>query len=176
MPDRADELPERHLPTQQLLDEGAARLVDGVERLGAAWVVDAVTRIVEAWGRLDEPTRAHTLAAARAAGEEASARVVAELRALFATDVADQRVTPLEIIRSLRTEATAVLRDAGIPEVERDDFETRSFPDDVYGIVLKAPAELGDEDLGGALLAWGMGKANALRANSDQRGKDRPAP
>jgi hypothetical protein len=176
MPDTADELPERQLPARQLMDEGAARLIDGVERLGAAWVVAAVTGIVDAWGRLDPLARTNALAAAQTAGEAAAGRVAAELRALFATDVADQRVTPLEIIKSLRAEATAVLRDAGIPEVERDEFETRSFPDDVYAIVLKSPAELGDDDLGGALLAWGMGKANTLRANSDQRTKDRPTP
>jgi hypothetical protein len=50
-----------------------------------------------------------------------------------------------------------------VPEVERDSFDTRAFPDDVYGIVPKSIVELGDEDLGGALLAWGMGKARTLR-------------
>jgi hypothetical protein len=158
------------------MDEGAARLVDGVERLGAAWVVARVTGIVDAWGRLDPAARVHTLAAAQAAGEAAAARVAAELRTFFATDVSEQRTTPLAIIKSLRVEATAVLRDAGIPEVERDEFETRAFPDDVYAIVLKSPVELGDEELGGALLAWGMGKANALRADADERAKDRPEP
>ena len=48
-----------------------------------------------------------------------------------------------------------MLRAAGVPEVVRDPFETRAFPDDVYGIVLKTPAELGDDELGGALLALG---------------------
>ena len=50
-----------------------------------------------------------------------------------------------------------------MPEVVRDPFESRAFPDDVYGIVLKTPAELGDDELGGALLAWGLGKAKVLR-------------
>jgi hypothetical protein len=163
----SDELPER-----QLMAEGAARLVDGVERFGAAWVVAAVTGIVDAWGKLDPAARTNTLAAAQGAGSAAAARVADELRSFFATDVSEQRTTPLEIIKSLRTEATAVLRDAGIPEVERDEFEARAFPDDMYGIVLKSPVELGDEELGGALLAWGMGKAKTLRA----RAKDRPVP
>lgn len=154
------------------MEEGAARLVDGVERLGAAWVVAAVTAIVDAWGRLDPAVRTNTLAAAQVAGIAAAARVADELRSFFATDVSEQRTTPLEIIKSLRTEATAVLRDAGIPEVERDEFEARAFPDDMYGIVLKSPVELGDEELGGALLAWGMGKAKTLRA----RAEDRPVP
>ena len=158
------------------MDEGAARLVDGVERLGAAWVVAAVTGIVDAWGRLDPAARVDTLAAAQTSGEAAAARVAAELRTFFATGVSEQRTTPLAIIKSLRVEATAVLRDAGIPEVERDEFETLAFPDDVYAIVLKSPVELGDEELGGALLAWGMGKANALRADADGGARDRPLP
>ena len=60
-----------------------------------------------------------------------------------------------------------MLRAAGVPEVVRDPFESRAFPDDVYGIVLKTPAELGDDELGGALLAWGMGKAKVLRSRSE---------
>jgi hypothetical protein len=64
-----------------------------------------------------------------------------------------------------------VLQAAGVPEVVRDQYESRAFPDDVYGIVLHTPAELGDDDLGGALLAWGLGKAKVLRA----RAGDMPA-
>jgi hypothetical protein len=96
----------------------------------------------------------------------AAARVAAELGALFELDPAAQRATPLEIIRTLSREAGAVLHAAGVPEVVRDPFETRAFPEDVYGIVLKSPAELGDDELGGALLAWGMGKAKVLRSRA----------
>ncbi len=142
-------------------------LVDGVERLGAAWVVRAVTLIVDAYGRLDPFTSEQALAAARAAGPEAAARVASELRALFALDPSDQRATPLEIIRSLRREATTVLEAAGIPPVERDEFDSRAFPDDIYGIVPKSVAELGDEELGGALLAWGLGKTRVLRGRAE---------
>jgi hypothetical protein len=149
-----------------LMAEGSQRLIDGVVRLGARWVVLVVTGLVDAWGRLDADARAEVAAAATRAGEQAAARVAAELQALFALDPADQRVTPLEVIRSLRREASVVLRDAGVPEVVRDPFEMRAFPDDEYGIVLKTPAELGDDELGGALLAWGMGKAKVLRARA----------
>jgi hypothetical protein len=72
------------------------------------------------------------------------------------------------VIRSLRREAAEVLVAAGVPEVVRDPFEERSFPDDIYGIVLNTPAELGDDELGGALLAWGLGKAKVLRARADR--------
>ncbi len=149
--------------------EGSARLLDGVARLGPAWVVGAVTALVDAWGQLDAAARARAVSAAGEAGREATIRVVGELQDLFALDPSAQRATPLEIIRSLRREATSVLAAAGVPDVVRDEFETRSFPDDVYGIVVKSPAELGDDELGGALLAWGMGKAKVLRARIDAR-------
>jgi hypothetical protein len=150
-----------------LMAQGAGRLIEGVARLGPAWVVRAVTTLVDAWGKLDSAGRADAIAAATAAGEQAAVRVETELRTLFALDPAAQRATPLEIIRSLRREASAVLHAAGVPEVVRDPFETRAFPDDLYGIVLKSPAELGDDDLGGALLAWGIGKAKVLRSRAD---------
>ena len=147
-----------------LMAEAAAAIVGGVERLGAAWVVGAVTRIVDAWGRLDDGARAAAVERARDAGTRAATRVAAELRALFALDPAAQRATPLEIVRTLRVEATAVLVAAGVPPVERDAFDTRAFPDDVYGIVPRSLADLGDDELGGALLAWGLGKSKVLRA------------
>jgi hypothetical protein len=149
-----------------LMAEGASRLIDGVTRLGPGWVVREVTRLLDAWDRLDGPARATAVTAATEGGERSAARVVGELRRLFELDPAAQRSTPLEIIRSLRREATEVLEAAGVPEVVRDPFETRAFPDDVYGIVLKTPAELGDDELGGALLAWGLGKARVLRARA----------
>jgi hypothetical protein len=167
MPDPDDDLTAREAEGAELMAQGADLLLDGVARLGAAWVVRAVTGLIDAWGQLDAAARAAALAPAADAGRDAAARVQGELRDLFALDPAAQRATPLEIIRSLRREASEVLRAAGVPEVVRDPFEIRAFPDDVYGIVLKIPAELGDDDLGGALLAWGLGKAKVLRARAE---------
>ena len=147
-----------------LMARSAAAIVDGVERLAAAWVLDSVTRVVDAWGRLDATERHDALARATEAGAEGTRRVAAELRAFFATDVADQRTTPLAIVRSLRREPTAVLQGVGIPAVERDEFDTRAFPDDEYGLVPHSLADLGDEDLAPMLMVWGVGKSKALRA------------
>ena len=116
--------------------EGSARLIEGIERLGPNWVVARVQFLLDAWGRLDPSDRATALEAARAAGEEGARRVARELRELFALDAADQRATPLEIIRSLRREVTKVLADAGVPHVERDPYDARAFPDDVYDLSL----------------------------------------
>jgi hypothetical protein len=62
-----------------------------------------------------------------------------------------------------------VLAEAGVPPVVRDQYDARAFPDDLYGIVPKAITELGDDELGGALLAWGIGKAKAVQDPPSQR-------
>ena len=101
-------------------------------------------------------------------GATATARVVAELRALFALDPAAQRATPLEIVRSAYREPTAVLAAAGIPPVARDDFDERAWPDDRYGLVPRTLGDLGDPDLAPLHFAWGMAKAGVLRARAER--------
>ena len=48
--------------------EGAARLIAGVEQLGAVWVAGVVRRVLDAWGRADDTTRNRVLTEAIAAG------------------------------------------------------------------------------------------------------------
>jgi hypothetical protein len=151
-----------------LMREASERIIDAMERLAAAWVVRMVESVLDFWGQLEPAARHAALDRAREAGATAAARVTADLRTLFARDPAEQRTTPLELVRTLRAEATEVLCAAGVPEVERDVFEVRSFPDDVYGIVPRSLADLDptDEDLAPTLLAWGVGKSTVLRARA----------
>lgn len=152
---------------RELMVAGAAAILAGVDAGAAAWVETRVRRVADAWGRLSDDDYDAVLRSARAAGAAGAARVHDALEELFATDPAVQRSTPLEILRSLRREATAVLADAGIPSIERDPFEARAFPDDIYGIVLLSANELGDDELGAALVAWGLGKSRVLRSRGD---------
>jgi hypothetical protein len=157
-----------------LMEEAGDVIVAGVDRLAAGWVVRSVSQIVDAWGRLDAGDRAEVLEAARISGAAAAARVVAELRTFFATDPAQQRTTPLAIVRSLRREATEVLSAAGIPGVERDEFEIRSFPDDEYALVPHSLADLGDAELAPMLMVWGIGKSKAIRGRSTRSEPEEP--
>jgi hypothetical protein len=157
-----------------LMEESSAVIAAGVEELAAGWVVAAVTRVVDAWGRLDPVARQEVLAGATAAGAAARDRVTGELRDLFAADPARQRTTPLEVVRSLRREATDVLAAAGIPGVERDPFETRAFPDDEYALVPHSLTDLGDPALGPELMAWGLGKSKVLRARAARSTRGEP--
>ena len=135
---------------QQLLQEASDLIVAGVDRELPGWVERSTARILDAWaeaggadgpGRLDAGTRAQADCDTAVAGEVARARVVDDLRALLALDAAEQRSTPLQIVRTAHREPTALLESLGVPHVVRDEFDERSFPDDVYGL---APHTLGD--------------------------------
>ena len=147
------------------LQEASDAILAGVTRMLPTWVEQRIAFIADAWGRLDPPTRAALDAGAVDAAAAATTRVTGALRDLFATDAAAQRTTPLEIVRSAAREVTAVLADAGIPPVDRDAFDERAFPDDVYGVTPSTLADLGDEDLGPLQLAWGLAKTRVLRAD-----------
>jgi hypothetical protein len=145
------------------LDAVGAAIAEHVERAIPAWVAARVAYIADAWGRLDAGARAELDARAATAGRAAGPRVAAALRALFATPVAEQRTTPLQVVRAATQDVTAVLHGVGIPPVERDAFQEAAFPDDDYGVTPASLADLGDEDLGPLQLAWGLAKARALR-------------
>lgn len=112
------------------------------------------------------------IAAAEAAAAPAVANTVAMLREVFARDAAEQRTTPLQIVRTLVAAPTAVLHAAGVPGVVRDAFDERAFPDDDYDLVPRTLGDLGDPDLGPLLLAWGMAKAAVLRARAAPTGPE----
>ena len=147
-----------------LLQEAGDAIVLGVERELPGWVERSVTHILDAWGRTSADVRGEAERDAVAAGHAATARIVGELRALFALDPEEQRSTPLEIVRRAYREPTAVLAAVGIPPVERDGFAERAWPDDTYGLVVHGLGELGDEDLAPLQMAWGLAKAKVVRA------------
>ncbi len=146
------------------LDETGAAIVRGVERQVPGWARAQVERLLEAWGRAPADARMRAEAQSAEAGAAAARRVLAELRALFAVDPAQQQATPLEVVRTAYREPTAVLAAAGVPPIVRDEFDERAWPDDVYGLVLRTLGDLGDPELAPLHLAWGMAKATVIRA------------
>ena len=146
------------------LEETGAAIVAGVERQVPGWVQTQVGRLLDAWGRAPAETRVRAQAQSVEAGTAASRRIVDQLRALFAVDPTQQQVTPLEIVRSVYREPTALLAAAGVPPIVRDEFDERAWPDDVYGLVPRTIGDLGDPELAPLHLAWGMAKATVIRA------------
>jgi hypothetical protein len=141
-------------------------IVAGVERELPGWARANVARIADAWGRLGPEERTRLDAAVDDVAHAATSRVVAELRALLDADALEQRATPLQVVRTAYEEPTALLASFGIPPIERDEFDERSWPDDRYGLVPHSLGDLGDPDLGPLLLAWGLAKTKVLRSGT----------
>ncbi|HUS61710.1 MAG TPA: hypothetical protein VMY34_05905 [Acidimicrobiales bacterium] len=138
--------------------EQADVLADAIVAAIPGWVVECVAAIAGAWETAGGELPEEMVSRATAAGRDAQIGVGRELAVLFAADVDDQRTTPLAIVRDATRYATAVLRDAGVPPIERSAFDEERFPDDPYGLTPASLADL-DESLGSLGLAWGAAKA-----------------
>ena len=138
----------------------ASRLADEVDAVVPRWIERLVVERVVQW-RGDVP--ADVSADARTAAEEAGAEVATRMRALLATDVDEQRVGPLEVLRAATRHAHEVLATLGMPPVVRDEFAERSFPADAYDLM---PATWSDVDpaLHDPGIAWGAAKAFVHKA------------
>lgn len=95
---------------------------------------------------------------AREAGVRAAADVGSRVRSLLAADIDDQRSNPLSVVRSAVIYPTEVLRQAGLPPVERDSFTEERFPGDDYDLTPASFADL-EESLRELGLMWGAAKA-----------------
>jgi hypothetical protein len=157
---------------QQQLRVAGEALVQGVRRALPDWAGRSAAALLSAWGQLDRARERDVVEQARGAGERAAARVAAELAELLALDPADQRATPLEIIRSAVAEPTEVLAAAGMPDVVRDPFDEQAWPDDRFGLVPRTLRDL-DPDLAAVHFAWGVAKAAVLRARAGSQPKPR---
>jgi len=149
-------------------DEASAPVLE-LERAAADAVEPWLVRTVIATARRAfGEVPADLDAAAREMAARAAPVVLADLHDLLHTDVDEQRSNPLSVLRSAVRFPTEVLRSAGIPPVERDDFERQAFPADVYGL---APATWRDvdESLHDPGIVWGAWKAaTVLRRRREQ--------
>lgn len=138
------------------MDEHATALADAIDEGFVPWFVGAVRARAEQAGAWSASLEEQ----AQAVAEEAHTGVMADLRALLAADIDDQRTTPLSILRAAVPAATAVLAAAGVAPVERDPHQRDRFPDDAYDLTPAAFADLGDR-VGQAGITWGAAKAFA---------------
>lgn len=137
------------------VDDHARALADGVDARLPVWVERSVERILVAHrGTADVAV----MAAAHQAGQRARRDVGVRVRALLEADVDEQRTNPMSILRQAVRYPTEVLREAGVPPVQRDQFSEERFPDDDYDLT---PASFTDVDpsLFVPGMAWGAAKA-----------------
>lgn len=147
----------------------AEALAAGVEAHLAGWVERAVAGRYADWsGSAALPAAVTT--AAREAGARARAEVTPRVRALLERDVDDQPTGPLALLREATAHATAVLHEAGVPAVVRDEVAERLHPDDVYDL---SPATFADVHPGlhEPGLTWGAAKAHVVLARRRREGR-----
>lgn len=138
------------------MEPHATALADAIVAALPGWVERSVARRMG--GDLDPEVQA----AAGDAGRRAAIEVGDAVRHLLALDIDDQRSTPLTLLRSAVRYPTEVLETAGVATVERDPFQARLLPDDLYDL---SPASFTDVDpaLTEPGLMWGAAKALAHR-------------
>jgi len=128
-------------------------------------LIEAVEVALPEWVRRCVSGAADSVEAERAALDH----VMPRLRALLAQDIDEQRTNPLSILRTAVQFPTALLRQAGAAPVERDEFNKRNFPDDVYGLTPANFAAFGDE-VHHVGMAWGAAKAFVHLQRRRERG------
>jgi hypothetical protein len=143
-------------PDAVLAAAGAA-LAEAVEAAVPAWVERSVRDLLVAFAGRADPD---VVASARSAGRRAAEELGPELRRLLAEDVDRQWANPLALVRRAVSYPTAVLREAGVPEVVREEYDEAHFPDDVYGLSPRTFADL-DPSLREVSIVWGAAKARA---------------
>jgi len=135
--------------------------IDRELRERGAALADAVVAAIPGWVR-HSVERFTTGVDTDGAGAAAAAAVGPALHALLASDVDDQRVNPLAIVRDAVPFPTALLRDAGVVPPARSSFDEEHFPDDPYGLVPMTWRDV-DESLHEPGIVWGAVKAMAHR-------------
>ncbi len=89
---------------------------------------------------------------------QVSTEVHVNLVELLSRDVFEQRTNPLAIFRAATRPITELLSNLGCSPVSRDDFNERSFPEDIYGLSPATWIDI-DEGLVEPGIEWGAWKA-----------------
>jgi hypothetical protein len=92
---------------------------------------------------------------------QVSDEVHSRLEDLLSSDVLEQRTNPLAVFRQATRPVTELLKNFGCPPVTRDEFDERSFPDDVYGLSPATWADI-DEAMVEPGIEWGAWKAATI--------------
>lgn len=137
------------------MDPFAEELAQAIEAALPTWVERCVALRV---ARTDLATSLELREAAVRAGQLALAEIGPHIRSLLESDIDAQWTTPLALLRKAVLYPTRVLKEAGIPDVERDPFRVQIFPQDIYDLT---PANFGaiDQSLSDPGVAWGASKA-----------------
>ena len=136
------------------MDQYSARLLETSDQVVAKWVERLIRQHCDEQ-KISDPQVGDLCISVIA---EVSAEVHDNLVELLSRDVFEQRTNPLAIFRQATRPITEVLKNLGSPSVKRDEFDERSFPDDVYGLSPATWVDI-DEAMVEPGIEWGAWKA-----------------
>ena len=149
------------------LSEYSQRLFDACVVAVPEWITNRIHNVcLMSSGIIPEIVTTKVAGVAQAT----QAQVQIDLKALLSVDVDAQRTNPLQVLRGSTLMATALLIEAGIPPAQRDEFEVRSMPDDMFALGPLTWRDLGD-DVHDAGIEWGAWKAAMIISRRREEGK-----
>ncbi len=149
------------------LSEYSQRLCDACVVAVPEWITNRIHNVcLMSSGIIPEIVTTKVAGVAQAT----QAQVQIDLMALLSVDVDAQRTNPLQVLRGSTLMATALLIEAGIPPAQRDEFEVRSMPDDMFALGPLTWRDLGD-DVHDAGIEWGAWKAAMIISRRREEGK-----
>jgi hypothetical protein len=140
------------------LEPYAQDLYSAVNSAVSAWIT---SRVVEIAARSCDVGSAEFVAKSAEVAQSTLQLVQQNLFSLLATDVDAQQSNPLHILRTSTTSATQMLQGLGVPEAQRDEYEVRAMPNDVFAIGPLTWRDLGEE-VHDAGISWGAWKAATI--------------
>ena len=149
------------------LSEYSQRLFDACVVAVPEWITNRIQHVCLMSGGII-PKIVTTKVAGVAHATQAQVQI--DLMALLSVDVDAQRTNPLQVLRGSTLMATALLIEAGIPPAQRDEFEVRSMPDDMFALGPLTWRDLGD-DVHDAGIEWGAWKAAMIISRRRDEGK-----
>ncbi len=136
------------------MDQYSTRLLETSDQVVAKWVERLIRQHCDE-KKISDP-RVGDLCISVIA--QVSTEVHDNLVELLSRDVFEQRTNPLAIFRQATRPITELLKNLGSPSVTRDEFDERSFPDDVYGLSPATWVDI-DEAMVEPGIEWGAWKA-----------------
>ena len=136
------------------MDQYSTRLLETSDQVVAQWVERLIRKHCDEQ-KISDP-RVGDLCISVIA--QVSAEVHDNLVELLSRDVFEQRTNPLAILRQATRPITELLSNLGCSPVSRDEFNERSFPEDIYGLSPATWIDI-DEALVEPGIEWGAWKA-----------------
>ncbi|KGA08420.1 MAG: hypothetical protein GM46_7310 [actinobacterium acAcidi] len=136
------------------MDQYSARLLEISDRVVPQWVERVLQKHCDEHMISDLKVGDHVSSVVARVGNE----VHTNLLNLLSLDVLEQRTNPLAIFRQATRPISDLLKTVGCAPVVRDEFDERSFPDDIFGLCPATWVDI-DEMMVEPGIEWGAWKA-----------------